>query len=95
MAVHVIGLMKTMKDPETFAKYREGAAAALAKHGGKVVSSTPNPDQIEGTDEKLAALVILEFPGAEAAKAWRNDPDLASTHALRVAAADFRFYVAG
>ena len=95
MAIHVIGLMKTMKDPETFAKYREGAAAALTKHGGRVVSSTPNPDQIEGTDEKLAALVILEFPDADAAKAWRNDPDLASTHALRVAAADICFYIGG
>lgn len=95
MPAHVIGLMKSMNDKDTFAKYREVAGAALAKHGGRVVSSTPKPEQIEGAPQDLAALVILEFPDVEAARAWREDPDLSGTHALRVAAADFSFYIGG
>ena len=95
MPTQVIGLMKSMNDADSFAKYREIAGEALAKHGGKVVSSTPNPTQIEGETQDLRALVILEFPDAAAAKAWRDDPDLAGVHALRVAAADISFYIAG
>lgn len=95
MPTHVIGLMKSMNDKDTFAKYREVAGAALAKHGGRVLSSTPGPKQIEGTPQDLVALVILEFPDADAAQAWRQDPDLTETHALRTAAADFSFYIAG
>lgn len=95
MPTHVIGLMKSMNDKDQFAKYREVAGAALAKHGGRVVSSTPDPKQIEGTPRTLHALVVLEFPDAEAALSWREDPDLAETHALRIAAADISFYIAG
>jgi len=94
MPTHAIGLMKSMNDTNAFARYREVAGAALAKHGGRVVSSTPSPKQIEGPPRPLHALVILEFPDADAALAWRQDPDLAETHALRVDGADISFYIA-
>ena len=63
--------------------YREKAGQALAKHGGKVLQASPSQTVLEGTRDETGIGVILEFPDADAAHAWINDPELAQTHALR------------
>ena len=63
--------------------YREHAAQALAKHGGKVVSTSATPLGIEGAPDLADAIAILSFPDKESSLNWINDADLAEVHALR------------
>ncbi|NIZ63424.1 DUF1330 domain-containing protein [Sedimentitalea sp. CY04] len=69
--------------PESLAAYKEKAADALSKHGGRVVQATPNQTVLEGSRGETGLGAILEFATADAAKAWINDPDLSDVHALR------------
>jgi uncharacterized protein (DUF1330 family) len=73
----------TVTHPEAFASYREQAAEALAKHGGKVEQATSNPSALDGDPTLADVVAILSFPDKDAAQAWINDPDLAALHDLR------------
>ncbi|MEM7444772.1 MAG: DUF1330 domain-containing protein [Pseudomonadota bacterium] len=95
MTARLIVLVKSVKDADTYAKYREVSGAALAKHGAKVVQASPNPTQLEGADNPLATVAIIEFPDADAAHAWYNDPDLADSHAMRREGVELALYLAG
>lgn len=68
---------------EALAAYREKAGEALAKHGGSLVSASPNPSLLEGESSLPSMLAVLSFPDTEAAQAWIRDPELAPVHALR------------
>jgi len=81
------------KDPETFARYRDAAGAALAKHGGRVVQVAAAPFKLEGCGPVPKAMALLEFPSAAAARAWHGDPGLADTHRLRTDGADVTLIV--
>lgn len=82
MTVHAVAYLY-VKDPDMIARYRDKAAAALAKHGGSVLQGSAEPRCLEGDIETPTLIAILSFPDKEAAMAWHNDPDLADTHALR------------
>ncbi|MDW3208072.1 MAG: DUF1330 domain-containing protein [Alphaproteobacteria bacterium] len=83
----------TPTDPETFKRYQEAAATALAKHGGSVAVKAPNPQLLEGSLPQPAAMVLLAFPDAEAVRAWHGDPALKEIHALRTGGADTTIYL--
>lgn len=85
MSVFAIALME-ISNKDTLAAYREGAAAALAKHGGRVVKATPAPAVIEAPDRGPDTAALLEFPSEAAARAWREDTELADLHGLRTSA---------
>lgn len=80
----------TLKDPETFAKYRELAGPALAKHKAKPLAVSKESNIIEGDGPAPDVAVILEFPDRAHAEAWINDPELAEVHALRNAGGNSR-----
>ena len=71
-------------DPTKLAAYREKAAEALAKHGGSVLQASPEPILLEGKSGLPQMAVVLGFPDRDSAIAWKNDPDLAEVHALRM-----------
>ncbi|MDE4063568.1 DUF1330 domain-containing protein [Phaeobacter gallaeciensis] len=73
-------------NPDSFAAYREKAGAALAKHGVRVVTSSPQQRVIEGSRDETGVGVILEFDSTEAALGWINDEELKEVHGLRQAA---------
>jgi len=73
----------TVTNPDALAAYREKAAAALAKHGGKVETATGAARAIDGAPAIPDAAALLSFPDAQAALNWANDPALADVHALR------------
>lgn len=75
-------------DADKLAAYREKAAAALEKHGGKVEAAVPQPTALDTALPAPAMAGVLSFPSKEAALAWRADPDLAELHALRNAAGE-------
>ncbi len=87
MACITVGILRGVKDEATFAEYRTVAADALAKHGGTIVIPPSPPTVLDG-DDAPAAVVVLEFPDKESAEAWRNDPELASVHAMRNSGVD-------
>lgn len=73
----------TITRPEAMAAYREKAADALAKHGGKVEQATPSTSALDGAPTIPNVAALLSFPNKDAAQAWINDPDLADLHDLR------------
>jgi uncharacterized protein (DUF1330 family) len=64
-------------DPATYARYNPGSmetiGATLARHGGKLLAAGDHA-QFLG-DGRRDVAVALEFPTAEAAHAWHEDPD--------------------
>ncbi|MEM9631376.1 MAG: DUF1330 domain-containing protein [Pseudomonadota bacterium] len=82
MPVQAIAMI-TVTDKEVLGAYREKAADALAKHGGQLVAADPEPLVLEAANDVPDITALLSFPTADAAKAWREDPELADIHALR------------
>jgi uncharacterized protein (DUF1330 family) len=64
----------TITDSSFQEKYMDPTARLVAKHGGRYIA-LDSPEKIEGGREPPSALVILEFPSVEAAKAWHEDPE--------------------
>ena len=84
MTVQVVGVVD-VKDKDTFGKYLEVAAKAVEKHGGRVAQrGAPGDGVLEDTGAASSAVfVLLEFPSAENAHGWINDPELKPVHELR------------
>ena len=76
----------TIHDPQTYETYKQLAPPAIAKYGGKYVVRGARTTTLEGTwDPKR--FVILEFPDADAAKAWWGSPEYSPAKKLRQASA--------
>jgi uncharacterized protein (DUF1330 family) len=77
-------------DPEGYAAYSPGSlpiiAATLAKHGGESLFADSAARFEAG--EKKGVVVGIKFPSDEALHAWLNDPEYASTVAIRLATTD-------
>lgn len=72
-----------MTNPDALAQYRDVARAALAKHGGKVESTSREFTGLDGAPHAPDDAALLAFPDKKAAMAWANDPDLSDIHDLR------------
>jgi uncharacterized protein (DUF1330 family) len=72
----------TVTDPETYAKYKDLAPAAVAAYGGTYLARGGKAETLEG-DWQPGRMVILQFPSLEKAKAWLNSPEYAPARALR------------
>ena len=70
-------------DPQALGKYREAAGAALAKHGGTVVTGSGENTVLEGASKVPDMTALLGFPDKAAALAWIADPDYSDVHDLR------------
>ena len=77
-----------ISNPESLAQYREKAAIAISKHGGKLVHSGGSPSLVEGTLAAPDTAAIVSFPDKQAVENWINDPELQSIHDLRRNAGD-------
>ena len=85
MTVYALALL-AVTDKEKLGRYREGAADALAKHGGRVVQATPEPVVLEAAHSDPNTAALLAFPSIDDAKNWRADTALSALHGLRNAA---------
>lgn len=74
-----------VSDPERFAAYNPGSLpaiqATLGTHGGSIAFAG-GPEVLVG--DGTQAVVGLQFPDADAAKAWLADPDYAEALAIRL-----------
>lgn len=68
--------------------YGAPTKAIIEKHGGRYLAQGGETEALEGSGELPAALVVLEFPDMDSAKAWYNDPDYQPLKAIRQANAD-------
>jgi uncharacterized protein (DUF1330 family) len=58
--IHAVFQM-TLTNPDALARYRERAGAALARHGGAVVTATPTPTTLEGDRALPDVMALLSF----------------------------------
>ncbi len=61
------------------------------KHGGKYLSRSGNVKTLEGQPLDTTFIALLEFPSAEAVKAFATDPKYAPYAAARQAGSESRF----
>ncbi len=73
----------TITDPDAMAAYREKAADALAKYGGRVEAASPTPTVIDDGLPIPSLAALLAFPDKDSALGWLNDPDHQDLHDLR------------
>ncbi|QEW22551.1 hypothetical protein LA6_004783 [Marinibacterium anthonyi] len=73
----------TITNPESLAAYSKVGAAALEKHGGKVVKMARPPATLDGLVAMPDIAAVLAFPDRASAEAWIGDPELVDAHALR------------
>jgi uncharacterized protein (DUF1330 family) len=89
MTVYVIADVKLTDD-----KWVPGYAAKVHdfvhKHGGKYLSRSGNVKVLEGQPLETTLIALLQFPSAEAAEAFVNDPGYADFAAARRAGSESR-----
>jgi uncharacterized protein (DUF1330 family) len=72
----------TVRDRETYERYKQLAAPAVAAYGGRYLVRGGGSEILEG-EWKPQRCVILEFPSVEAGRAWWDSPEYAPAKALR------------
>ena len=72
MAAFVIVIMKEITDPNEFAEYRRIGVPSLKETNVKFRVRPGPAEVLEG--EPAEAVVVLEFPTLEEAKAWYYSP---------------------
>ena len=75
-------------DPERMADYRNLAQAAVAAYGGRYLVRGAAYETLEGSWQPQR-LVVLEFPGMEAARKFYDSPEYAAARAARAGVSDF------
>jgi uncharacterized protein (DUF1330 family) len=71
----------TIRNAEAFQTYRTRAATSVAHYGGHYLVRGGSIEKLKG-DRSPQAIVIVEFPDLERARAWYGSPEYA--HALKV-----------
>ena len=92
MAAYIVGRVK-VNNAEAYAKYREGASAAVAAYDGKYIVRGGNNELLEGDDDGKDRIVVIEFPSYEKAQAWYNSSEYAKVIAIRHDNADSQMVV--
>jgi uncharacterized protein (DUF1330 family) len=64
-------------DREAFSRYRELAAAAVSRYGGRFLVRGAEPVVAEGQWPSGQRVNIIEFPSMEQLTAWYNSPEYA------------------
>lgn len=92
MAAYVIGRVQ-VRDSSWVTEYGPKTAALVEKHGGKFIVRRGKMEKLEGKEALPNVVVVIEFPSAEKAKAWYNDPDYAPMIKLRQTGSDAELMV--
>ena len=80
----------TVTDAEAFEQYKVLAPLALEPHGGRYLARGGATELLEG-DVPPSRVTLLEFPDADAARAWYDSPEYRTARAARAGAATARF----
>lgn len=85
MSAYVIAEIK-VHDARLYEAYRSQVLPTLEKYGGRFLVRGGETELLEG-DWNPPRLVVLEFPSADAARAWSSSEEYAAPKALRQRAA--------
>lgn len=77
MAAYVIGCVTKNHDSAWMAEYLEKIEPLYLRDGVKVLCRSFAVEKFEGTESLPTVVVLTEFPLAEHARAWYQDPDYA------------------
>ena len=89
VAAYVISEVEVLDETQG-QRYRELAAASIARHGGRYLVRGAAPVVAEGDWPAGCRLVIVEFPTMERLQAWYASADYAEALAVRQTALDRR-----
>ena len=88
MAAYIIGRVE-VRDTAWTTEYLPKTRALVQQHGGKLlVGNGCAMEILEGERKLPSAIIVLEFPSMEQAKAWYHDPVYAPLIKLRQTGAD-------
>jgi uncharacterized protein (DUF1330 family) len=82
VAAYVISEVEPL-DLIQFNRYRELAAASIARHGGRYLVRGGEPEIAEGEPAGQRRVVIVEFPDRAALRRWYGSVDYAEALAVR------------
>jgi uncharacterized protein (DUF1330 family) len=92
MSAYLIATVR-VDDTETYKKYTAQTPAIIAKHGGRFLVRGGPVETIEGKPFG-DRLVVLEFPSADAVKAFTASPEYEEVKKIRQAASEATFLLA-
>lgn len=75
-------------------RYRELAAASIARYGGRYLVRGAVPEAAEGAWDHQRRLIIVEFPTAEQLREWYTSAEYAEALQIREHALDRRLLFA-
>jgi uncharacterized protein (DUF1330 family) len=81
----------TVTDPDPYALYAEGATAAFASHGARVLARGGRVEALEG--ETRPRNVVIEFDSLEAALACYNSEQYQAARRHRLGAGDAQIMI--
>jgi uncharacterized protein (DUF1330 family) len=90
MTVYLIAHIKVTDDAWVPA-YAASVHDIVHKHGGKYLSRSGNVKTLEGKPLDTTLVALLQFPSAEAAEAFVNDPAYAPHAAARQGGCESQF----
>ena len=82
MPAYVISQLE-VRDPSAMTRYRQLAAASIARHGGRYLVRGGPIEVAEGVLPEQVSLVIVEFPDMATLRAWYSSPDYGEALAVR------------
>ncbi len=85
MPAYVIADVREVRDQDALVEYRRRNTDAVANHGGRFVVRGGEAELLEGAWDTLR-MVVIEFPDADAARAWWTSEEYAPLKAMRQAA---------
>jgi uncharacterized protein (DUF1330 family) len=98
MAAYIVAYLD-VKNTDWQKEYGPKAGALVQKYGGKVIAGPGYTIQrLEGKDPQPlgpqpSVMFLLEFPSAEQAQSWYNDPEYAQMIQLRQSGADTNIFL--
>ena len=90
MTVYLIADVK-VTDDKWVPSYAASVHDLVHKHGGKYLSRSGNVTILEGKPLDTTLIALLEFPSADAVRAFITDPEYAPYAAARQAGSESRF----
>ena len=91
MPAYVVVELK-LDDRSWIESYVPPVRVLIEKHGGRIIARAFEYEQLEG-DRRPDAIVLLEFPSTDAARAFYHDPDYEPHRRARMAACQGELYL--
>jgi uncharacterized protein (DUF1330 family) len=92
MSAYVIVQVRFNLGPE-LAQYREHAVPAIQRYGGKFVVRGKEKALVEGEENGLDKVIMIEFPSLDDARRWYESPEYAKALALSTKAMTRQLFI--